>query len=60
MTKITDLQWKDIIRIRLYSWIQRISGKPITSKQSEQVEEIVEQTLENKQRYKKIKVDNLR
>ena len=55
-----DLLVKDKIIQRLYYWIEKISGKRLSSKKKKEVEEISEQVMEGRKKYKKIKVDKLK
>jgi len=48
MATKTNEELEEMILLRLYLWVQRISGKPITSKQSEQIKEIVRQVFEQR------------
>ena len=51
---------KDKIIQRLYYWIEKISGKRLSSKKRKEAEEISEQVMEGRKKYKKTKVDKLK
>ena len=53
-----DLLVKDKIIQRLYYWIEKISGKRLSFKKKKEAEEISEQVMEGRKKYKKTKVDN--
>ena len=55
-----DLLVKDKIIQRLYYWIEKISGKRLSFKKKKEAEEISEQVMEGRKKYKKTKVDKLK
>jgi len=52
-SKRKDEDWRKIILDTLSYWVCRISGKPITPKKLKEMEEISNQVLEGRKKYKK-------